>query len=552
MRAVLQLASVGLYRRISPRVSPAPSIDGSDLENSGTDDEFADASAEDPPLLTRGWGALPPRSPSAWRMSPASRVPAVTPRAEPNPTTPICPSDDDRTIPVVEEALVTPSQEASTEFSNSTSKLSSVGVLSKWPKRPGVSRASRRVLRLWLHNARFSLQNELQGREALSDDDSEEEDVYAEANMHLLSTTEAGEEHGAEVYVGGGDGNEAYYDVAWLDAEGGWLGKEGGNYANTLGGDRAAEGDWEQPKDAGEWLDADGAEESWWEKSKTTTHLTDHEACNEEAEAQADDAQYATNEAQGGCDGPYREPAWNTDWYMYQYPSEDNSVNSTEVENHEEENHEEENHEEEGKEGEEEEEEEEKKEEEGELEEDEEEEEEKDEQEQEQEQEHEVEQAEQDHEEKDEALQAAAEMLEEEGGTSDLPQSLSAADEFASNQPCPSLRRRVRAVAAFAGDAACSELQLCEGEIVEVLNENASGWWQGRTLPAREELTASNTSWDYVAGVPASFDCGDGTAAAPLLVGWFPCTYVEWLPIDDCSDGGGDGSEYGGFDGERR
>lgn len=351
------------------------------------------------------------------------------------------------------------------------------------------------MLRLWLRNARFRLQHELHGREALSDDDYEKDAVRAEANVQTLSTTEGSEDCGAEAYVGGGDGAEAYYEVAWLDAEGEWLGEEGGAHAGALEGCGAGEGRCEQPEEAGEWLDADGAEESWWEEeSKATADLNGHEIYEEWAEAQAY-VQYATNEAQGDGDGRFWDPAWDTDWYAYQCPAEDNSANRTEVENH-------------------------------------------------------AEEEEEEDKKKDEALPAAADIFEEAGGASDAPQRLSAADEVPDDQPRPpQRRRRVRAVAAFAGDTASGELVLCEGAVVEVLDENASGWWQGRALAANLELwPANNANAADGAGIVGS-DSGAGSAAAPQLAGWFPCTYVEWLPHDkDGGDGGGSGSEYGGVE----
>lgn len=65
----------------------------------------------------------------------------------------------------------------------------------------------------------------------------------------------------------------------------------------------------------------------------------------------------------------------------------------------------------------------------------------------------------------------------------------------------------VRATADYSS-ADASELSLVEGEIVEVLEMRASGWWRGR----QRRAVAERAEW---------------------TVGWFPSTYGEWLPSDD-------------------
>mmetsp|Transcript_3466 Transcript_3466/g.6859 ORF Transcript_3466/g.6859 Transcript_3466/m.6859 type:complete len:156 (-) Transcript_3466:82-549(-) len=69
----------------------------------------------------------------------------------------------------------------------------------------------------------------------------------------------------------------------------------------------------------------------------------------------------------------------------------------------------------------------------------------------------------------------------------------------------------VRAVADYISDEV-GDLSFCEGDVLTVVEKRDSGWWQG---------------WLLNSGLVESKD---------RQTGWFPCTYVEWLPKHTLQD----------------
>jgi hypothetical protein len=92
----------------------------------------------------------------------------------------------------------------------------------------------------------------------------------------------------------------------------------------------------------------------------------------------------------------------------------------------------------------------------------------------------------------------------------------------------------VRAVADFAGGDA-GDLAFHVGDAILVFVQDPCGWWRGRLLPPGVDAY-SLTPETLVASLTDSTAARGGGARR---VGWFPCTYVEWVDLDMSSSSDG-------------
>jgi hypothetical protein len=69
---------------------------------------------------------------------------------------------------------------------------------------------------------------------------------------------------------------------------------------------------------------------------------------------------------------------------------------------------------------------------------------------------------------------------------------------------------QVRAVADFTSEDD-NDLSFCEGDVILVLEQKESGWWHGKLVAPSTDLVFERTLMEE-------------------RQGWFPCTYVEWVP----------------------
>ncbi|KAF1322225.1 Ste/ste11 protein kinase, partial [Globisporangium splendens] len=81
------------------------------------------------------------------------------------------------------------------------------------------------------------------------------------------------------------------------------------------------------------------------------------------------------------------------------------------------------------------------------------------------------------------------------------------AEEKKEEEPRFQVLGTVRAIADYAS-ADPNELSMAEGDTLEVLEMRSPGWWRGRLQTKQRD---------------------DDTDDTAIAVGWFPCTYIEWI-----------------------
>ena len=82
----------------------------------------------------------------------------------------------------------------------------------------------------------------------------------------------------------------------------------------------------------------------------------------------------------------------------------------------------------------------------------------------------------------------------------------------------PNLVPLVRAVADYSSQET-SDLRFNEGDVLAVVHRGESGWWQGHVVNGSTFGSFGSTS-----------------TAQPHSEGWFPCTFVEWIPEESPDD----------------